>query len=211
VVANKESGKRQYALTERAVVLCWSKDRIVVIDDDTGQSGAEAHERKGFQRLVADVGMGMAGIVKRADLKALIRDFPRLWKDACTSNLPFLPHTSHLQPQTTQPQRIKWWLDMRMQWMISLPSSKEANMITSTLTSKGQITIPKEIREFLKIKAADQVVFVPLEDGKVLMTSKHTSVTDLFGMLKHRKKKRPVSLQQMENAIRRKRSERGLK
>ena len=84
-------------------------------------------------------------------------------------------------------------------------------MIISTVTSKGQITIPKEIREFLKVKAADHVVFVPLEDGKVLMTSKHTSVADLFGMLKHRKKKRPVSLQQMENAIRRKRSERGLK
>jgi len=84
-------------------------------------------------------------------------------------------------------------------------------MITSTVTSKGQITIPKQIREFLKVEAADQIVFVPLEDGKVLMTSKHRSVTDLFGMLKHRKKKKPVSLQQMENAIRRKRSERGIK
>ena len=57
VVANKESGQRQYALTERALALGWSKERIVVIDDDTGQSGAEAHERKGFQRLVAEVGM----------------------------------------------------------------------------------------------------------------------------------------------------------
>ncbi|MGD1971983.1 MAG: recombinase family protein, partial [Desulfobacterales bacterium] len=74
VVANKESGQRQYALTERAVVLGWSKDRIVVIDDDTGQSGAEAHERKGFQRLVADVGMGMAGIVMGLEVSRLARN-----------------------------------------------------------------------------------------------------------------------------------------
>ena len=74
VVANKESGQRQYALTERAVVLGWSKDRIVVIDDDTGQSGAEAHERKGFQRLVAEVGMGMAGIVMGLEVSRLARN-----------------------------------------------------------------------------------------------------------------------------------------
>jgi len=74
VVANKESGHRQYALTERAVVLGWSKDRIVVIDDDTGQSGANAHERKGFQRLVAEVGMGMAGIVMGLEVSRLARN-----------------------------------------------------------------------------------------------------------------------------------------
>ena len=84
-------------------------------------------------------------------------------------------------------------------------------MITSTVTSKGQITIPKEIREFLKVEASDQVVFVPLEDGKVLMTSKQNSVEDLFGMLKHRKKKKTVPLQEIENAIRRRRLERSLK
>jgi DNA invertase Pin-like site-specific DNA recombinase len=74
VVANKESGQRQYALTERAVVLGWSKDHIVVIDDDTGQSGAEAHARKGFQRLVAEVGMGMAGIVMGLEVSRLARN-----------------------------------------------------------------------------------------------------------------------------------------
>jgi len=74
VVENKESGQRQYALAERAVVLGWSRDRIVVIDDDTGQSGAEASERKGFQRLVAEVGLGMAGIVMGLEVSRLARN-----------------------------------------------------------------------------------------------------------------------------------------
>ena len=84
-------------------------------------------------------------------------------------------------------------------------------MITSTITSKGQITIPKQIREFLKVEASDQVVFVPLDNGKVLMTSKHNSVEDLFGMLKHRKKKKAVSTQEIEYAIRNRRLERSSK
>ncbi|UCD78879.1 MAG: type II toxin-antitoxin system PrlF family antitoxin [Desulfobacterales bacterium] len=84
-------------------------------------------------------------------------------------------------------------------------------MITGTVTSKGQITIPKEIREFLKVEASDQVVFVPLDDGKVLMTGKHNSVADLFGILKHRKKKKTVSFQEIENAIRKRRLERSRK
>ena len=45
-------------------------------------------------------------------------------------------------------------------------------MFESKITSKGRITIPKNIRDFLKIDTAGTVVFIPLEDGKVLMTGK---------------------------------------
>ena len=64
VFENTESTKRQYALRERAVQLGWSTEDIVVIDEDQGQSGASSTERKGFQRLVSEVGMGKAGIVR---------------------------------------------------------------------------------------------------------------------------------------------------
>jgi len=84
-------------------------------------------------------------------------------------------------------------------------------MITSTVTSKGQITIPKEIREYLTVKPSDKIIFVPLEDGKVLITGKHNPVSDLFGMLKHRKKEKTVSLHEIESAIQKKRLERALK
>ena len=58
VVENTESTERQYALRRRAVVLGWPEERIVVIDEDQGQSGASAGGREGFQRLVAEVGLG---------------------------------------------------------------------------------------------------------------------------------------------------------
>ena len=63
VFENTESTKRQYALQQSAVALGWPVERIIVIDNDLGQSGASAADREGFQRLVAEVGMGKAGIV----------------------------------------------------------------------------------------------------------------------------------------------------
>jgi AbrB family looped-hinge helix DNA binding protein len=83
-------------------------------------------------------------------------------------------------------------------------------MITSTVSSKGQVTIPKKIREFLKLETFDKVVFIPLEDGKVMITNKQTPVSDLFGMLKHRNPKQPVSVQEMDAVIRKRRTERGM-
>ncbi len=63
VFENTESTKRQYALRERAVALGWPLEQITVIDSDQGKSGAHADDREGFRRLVAEVGMGRAGIV----------------------------------------------------------------------------------------------------------------------------------------------------
>ena len=84
-------------------------------------------------------------------------------------------------------------------------------MIESKVTSKGQITIPKNIRDFLKIDTADTVVFIPLEDGKVLMTSKKNPASRLFGMLSHRRQKKVVTVDQMKEAIQKKRAKRALK
>lgn len=83
-------------------------------------------------------------------------------------------------------------------------------MITGTISSKGQVTIPKKIREVLKVKTSSKIVFVPLEEGKVLITSKENPASVLFGMLKHRKPASPVSLKKMETAIRKRRAKRML-
>jgi len=74
VVHNTESAARQYALRQRAVALGWPTDRIVTIDTDQGQSGASASDREGFQRLVAEVGMGRAGIVLGLEVSRLARN-----------------------------------------------------------------------------------------------------------------------------------------
>src|SRR5262249_53156140 len=74
VLENTESTKRQYALQQRAIVLGWPVEQIVVIDSDLGQSGASATDREGFQKLVADVGMGKAGIVLGLEVSRLARN-----------------------------------------------------------------------------------------------------------------------------------------
>jgi len=74
VLENTESTERQYALRRRATVLGWPEERIVVIDEDQGQSGATASGRGGFQRLVAEVGMGRAGIVMGLEVSRLARN-----------------------------------------------------------------------------------------------------------------------------------------
>ena len=63
VIENTTSTERQYGLRGRAVALGWPPEQVVVIDEDLGRPGATAEGRDGFQRLVADVGMGKAGIV----------------------------------------------------------------------------------------------------------------------------------------------------
>ena len=74
VFENQESTKRQYALRQRAVALGWPTERVIVIDSDLGQSGASSVGREGFQRLVADVGMGRAGIVLGLEVSRLARN-----------------------------------------------------------------------------------------------------------------------------------------
>jgi DNA invertase Pin-like site-specific DNA recombinase len=74
VIENTESTKRQYALRQRAVALGWPEDRIIVIDNDLGQSGASTADREGFQRLVTEVGLGRAGIVLGLEVSRLARN-----------------------------------------------------------------------------------------------------------------------------------------
>jgi hypothetical protein len=74
VLINTESTERQYALRQRAVALGWSAERIVVIDQDQAHSAASAADRDGFQRLVAEVGMGRAGIVLGLEVSRLARN-----------------------------------------------------------------------------------------------------------------------------------------
>ena len=71
---NRESTARQYALKQRAEALGWSADRIVVIDDDLGLSGATAHQRTGFARLAAEVALAHVGIVLGLEVSRLARN-----------------------------------------------------------------------------------------------------------------------------------------
>jgi DNA invertase Pin-like site-specific DNA recombinase len=89
VTHNTESTQRQYALRHRAIVLGWPADRVIVIDTDQGHSGASAADREGFQRLVAEVGVGRAGIVLGLEVSRLARnnaDWQRLLEICALTN-----------------------------------------------------------------------------------------------------------------------------
>ena len=74
VLEHGESTARQYALRERAVALGWPDDQIIVIDQDLGHSGASIADRLGFQRLVAEVGLGRVGLVLGLEVSRLARN-----------------------------------------------------------------------------------------------------------------------------------------
>jgi DNA invertase Pin-like site-specific DNA recombinase len=74
VINNTESARRQYDLRGKATVLGWAADNVIVIDVDQGHSGASAADREGFQRLVADVSLGKAGIVLGLECSRLARN-----------------------------------------------------------------------------------------------------------------------------------------
>jgi AbrB family looped-hinge helix DNA binding protein len=72
----------------------------------------------------------------------------------------------------------------------------EAVSTDSTLTSKGQTTIPKDIRETLGMKSGDRMTFTMLPDGTVLMRVKNKSVMSLAGSLR-KKGQKPVPVEQL--------------
>jgi DNA invertase Pin-like site-specific DNA recombinase len=73
VERHQESTRLQYALVDRAFHLGWAREMIVVVDDDLGRSGASIEGRLGFQRLVAEVGLGHVGLVLGVEMSRLAR------------------------------------------------------------------------------------------------------------------------------------------
>jgi DNA invertase Pin-like site-specific DNA recombinase len=73
VLENRESTARQYALADFAQLLGWPAERVIVIDEDQGQSGTRADNRSGYQRLLAEVTLDHVGIVLGLEMSRLAR------------------------------------------------------------------------------------------------------------------------------------------
>ncbi len=74
-------------------------------------------------------------------------------------------------------------------------------MPASTITSKGQTTIPKKVREYLKLHPGDRIDFVISPDGEVMMRAATLDIRELKGFL-YRKGMKPVSTEAMNRTIR---------
>jgi antitoxin PrlF len=73
-------------------------------------------------------------------------------------------------------------------------------MPTATLTSKGQITIPRQVRDELQLAEGDKLEFLIEENGIVRLRRLSASVKDVHGFLK-RPGQRAVSVEEMNQAI----------
>ncbi len=73
-------------------------------------------------------------------------------------------------------------------------------MSTSKITSKGQITLPKAVRDFLKLGVGDTVDFVIKENHEVLLRPKTIDLRSLKGSLSYSGK--PISIETMNEVIR---------
>lgn len=72
-------------------------------------------------------------------------------------------------------------------------------MATSTVTSKGQITIPAAVREAMQVRTGDRVEFVEIEPGRYEFVAATRPVTTLKGMFG--KPRKSVTIEQMNAAI----------
>jgi antitoxin PrlF len=73
-------------------------------------------------------------------------------------------------------------------------------MITATLTSKGQLTVPKEIRERLKLKPGSQVKFVLDKTGGAILKPLNFDFESIRGIIKS-KRKHPPTIEEINEAI----------
>ena len=69
-------------------------------------------------------------------------------------------------------------------------------MTAATLTSKGQTTIPKKIRDSLGMKPGDRMTFTLMPDGTVVLRVKSKSIVKLAGVL-HKRGRKPVSVERL--------------
>ncbi len=74
-------------------------------------------------------------------------------------------------------------------------------MSISTLTKKGQTTIPAKVRNHLKLRSGDKIEFVIERDGKVVLIPKNVDVRQLRGMLAPFVRRR-LTIEQMDEGIR---------
>jgi AbrB family looped-hinge helix DNA binding protein len=73
-------------------------------------------------------------------------------------------------------------------------------MPTATLTSKGQITIPKPIRAVLELEPGDRVAFRVDEEGRVILEAETVDLMSLYGALKPTVQ--GVTVEEMGHAVR---------
>ncbi len=75
------------------------------------------------------------------------------------------------------------------------------NVLVSTVTQKGQVTIPKSVRDNLHLMTGDKVEFVFNDRGEVVLKPVTRKVTEVAGLLSKYKKPSPVTIEEMDQVV----------
>jgi AbrB family looped-hinge helix DNA binding protein len=73
--------------------------------------------------------------------------------------------------------------------------------LISTMTQKGQVTIPKDVRDSLHLVTGDKVEFIQNELGEIVIKPVTRKVSEVVGLLSRYKKAKPISVEAMDQAI----------
>jgi AbrB family looped-hinge helix DNA binding protein len=92
--------------------------------------------------------------------------------------------------------RTSNWEPLTLAAPLSKVHSKEHTMAESTITAKGQTTVPADIRALVHAKPGTRLVWSAMSDGTIIVRAKTKSILDMAGMLKAPKGKR-VSVDDM--------------
>jgi Resolvase, N terminal domain len=101
VLHHRESSARQYALVNHVVALGWPRERVLVIDEDQGQSGKSAEHRTGFHRLLTEVSMQHVGLIMGLEMSRLARssrDWHHCWRCVPCSARSWVTRTAFTTP-----------------------------------------------------------------------------------------------------------------
>jgi antitoxin PrlF len=74
---------------------------------------------------------------------------------------------------------MHWTKDGSYAYNITYSKDGVQSMATATITSKGQTTIPKEVRAAANLKPGDRIHFAVLEDGTIIVRVKNRSIRDI--------------------------------
>lgn len=121
--------QQQYALRQQAVALGWPAERVLVIDQDLGCSGASVAERRGFQRLLSRVGVGSVGLVMALEPSRWTRnarDWQRLVETCALNGTLLLDQHGIYDPADAQDRVVLGGGEMTPRHVACSPEKEEA-------------------------------------------------------------------------------------